>query len=364
MILAQNPTQALMILLAGMLCWGLWASLYKLTRKWRYELFYFDVAIGLAFTAVVYALTVGSLGFDGFSFQDDLMHAGKQQWLMAFAAGAVFNLANMILMGGVVVAGLSVAMPLGLGIGLMIGVGLKLITGHGGNPILLFAGSACLLVAIVIMGVAYRYLVSQRIEQLVKEGKVKTTGAVPGYNKAMIVSTNAPSATKGLLLAVVAGALIWLMVPLVNRVRVGAFGMGPYSMMALFAIGLFSSTMVFNLFFVNLPVEGEPIDLLAYFQGGLRPHLIGLGAGVVLCTGILASLVVQGGPPEAQIHGLTVYTVQQGAVLLAAVVGIFGWKDFRDCEPRVRAMVWTFLLLFVVGLAALGLAAKVAPAAA
>src|SRR5690349_9882660 len=98
MILAQNPTQALVVMLVGMLCWGLWASMFKLTRKWRYELFYFDVAFGLALAAVLYALTLGTLGFDGFSFEDDLLHAGKQQWLIAFAAGCIFNLANMIMM--------------------------------------------------------------------------------------------------------------------------------------------------------------------------------------------------------------------------------------------------------------------------
>src|SRR3954453_19529138 len=140
MILAQTPTQALLIMILGMLCWGLWASLYKLTGKWRYELFYFDVAFGLAVAATIYALTVGSLGFDGFSFDDDLMHASKQHWLLAFAAGAIFNLANMIMMGASVVAGLSVAVPMGLRVGLMIGVGLKFIANHSGNPLLLFTG--------------------------------------------------------------------------------------------------------------------------------------------------------------------------------------------------------------------------------
>lgn len=359
MILAQNSTQALIVLLVGMLCWGLWASMFKLTGKWRYELFYFDVAIGLAIAALIYAFTLGSMGFDGFSFQDDVMHAGKQKWALAFAAGAVFNLANMLMMGGVVVAGLSIAVPLGLGISLMVGVGVQLISGHTGNPMMVFIGSACLLVAVVIMGVAYSFLVSQRVDRMVAEGKVKTTN-----HKAMIVSTNAPSATKGLLLSILAGAVMWGMIPLVNNARSGDFGLGPYALLAFFALGLFFSTLVFNLFFLNLPIDGEPVDVIAYFQGGLRPHIVGIGAGAALCSGILAYLVAQGGPPEAQVHTLTAYTVQQGAVLVAAVVGIFGWKDFRDCEPKVRAMLWTFLILFAVGLAALGFASKSIPGAA
>src|SRR3954451_8117961 len=99
MILAQNPNQALFLMVVGMLCWGLWAAMFKLTGKWRHELFYFDVAIGLAIAVVVYAFTVGSMGFDGFSFLDDLLHAGKRQWLMSFGAGALFNLSLMIMMG-------------------------------------------------------------------------------------------------------------------------------------------------------------------------------------------------------------------------------------------------------------------------
>jgi glucose uptake protein len=358
MILAQSPAQTLMLMLLGMLCWGLWASTFKLTLKWRFELFYFDVSIGLSIAAVVYALTVGSLGFDGFSFEDDLLHAGKRQWLMAFGAGAAFNFGNMIMMAAISVAGLSVAVPIGLGVALMIGVGLQLILRSTGSPMLFFAGSACLVVAVAMMAVAYSFHVSARLEQLIKEGKVKTTGSGPG--RGMIVSTNAPSATKGLLLASIAGAVMWIMFPLVNKARAGDNGMGPYSMMALFAMGVFASTWVLNLFFLNLPVEGEPLELTAYFRGRLKSHLAGLGAGIVLGTGILAYFVAQAGPPETQMSPLASYTIQQGAVLVAAIAGIFGWKDYRDAEPRSRAIVWAFLFLFAAGLAALGTAATMA----
>lgn len=358
MILAQNPIQALIIMLIGMLCWGLWASLHKLAGKWRYELFYFDVAVGLLVTAAVASLTLGTLGFDGFSLEDDLAHAGHRQWLIAFAAGAIFNLANMIMMGAVVVAGLSVAVPLGLGVSLMIGIGIRLITNPPGSPLLMFVGAACLLIAVVIIGVAYTFHVSSRVDQLVKEGKVQTTGSTPGYGKAMIVSTHAPSAAKGLLLAIVAGALMWIMFPLINKARVGDFGLGPYGLTVMFSLGVVATTFMFNLFFINLPVDGEPIELLSYFQGGIGVHLLGFGSGIMLCAGILAYFVVQGGAPETQLKPLTSYAIQQGAVLVAAIVGIFGWKDFRDAEPRVRAMVWSFLLLFALGLGVLVTAGK------
>jgi glucose uptake protein len=193
MILAQTQTQALLLLLLGSLCWGLWAAAFKLTGKWRYELFYFDFAVGAGAAALIYAFTVGNLGFDGFSFLDDLMHAGKREWLFAAGAGVIFNLANMILLGAITVAGLSVAVPLGLGITLMFGVGISVLLHYTGNPFLLFLGSACLLVGVVTIGVAYSFLISARQDRLVQEGKVKTTPGIPGYNKGMIVSTDAPS---------------------------------------------------------------------------------------------------------------------------------------------------------------------------
>lgn len=365
MILAQNHTQALLLMIAAMLCWGLWAAMYRLTGKWRHELFYFDVALGLAIAAAIYAFTTGSLGFDGFSLIDDLEHSGKRQWVMAFGAGALFNLANMILMGAVVVAGLSVSLTLGLGGGLILGTGISLLLHNQANHLLMFTGSACLLVAVVVMGVAYSFLISGRQDQMVREGKAQTTSSIPGYNKGMIISTNAPSSTKGLLLAVVAGALMWTMIPLLTNARSGDFAMGPYSLALMFVAGVFASTFVFNLFFINLPVEGEPLDIVAYFQGTVKQHLAGIAAGVVLCTGIVAVFVAQAGSPDtakAWFPPTTLYALRQGAVLVGALFGIFKLKDFRDAEPRVRAMVWTFILLFTVGLLAIGFAAKVSGA--
>ncbi len=362
MILAQNATQALLVMIVGILCWGSWAGMYKLAGKWRYELFYFDVAFGLMVAALIYSQTLGSLGFDGFSFGDDIMHAGKRQWLMAFGAGAVFNLANMIMMGAIVVAGMSVALPLGLGVSLMLGIGMSLIYHGAGNPLFLFGGTACFLVAIITIGVAYSFHVSAKVERLVAEGKIATS-TVPGYSKARIVSTNAPSAAKGLLLAIVSGALMWIMLPLIDKARSTDYGLGPYSLMVLFGLGMLLSTFIFNLFFVNLPVEGEPIELLSYTLGTLRTHLVGVIAGGVLCTGLLAVLVARAGAPETLLSPTASYALMQGTVLVGALWGVLKLKDFRGSEPRVRAMIWMFFILFTTGMVLVGMAAKAAKAA-
>jgi glucose uptake protein len=358
MILAQTQIQVLLLLVLGALCWGLWAATFKLTGKWRFELFYFDFAVGAGAAALIYAFTLGNLGFDGFSFVDDLMHAGKREWLFATGAGVIFNLANMVLMGAITVAGLSVAVPLGMGTSLMFGVGISVLLHNAGSPFLMFFGTACLLVAVVTMGVAYSFLISGRQDRLVKEGKVKTTSAIPGYNKGMIVSTNAPSSAKGLLLSIVSAALMWIMFPLIAKARAGDQGLGPYSLMVMFAFGVGSSTFLFNMFFINLPIEGEPLELFEYFRGTIKAHAIGWVAGLIWCTGMLANLVAAGGAPETQVGATVLYAFQQGAVLLAAIWGIFVWKEFNDGEGRVRAMVMTFLAVFACGIVCLALSAR------
>jgi len=358
MILAQTQSQALILLVLGMLCWGLWAATFRMTVKWRYELFYFDFAIGVGVAALVYALTVGSLGFDGFSFMDDLMHAGKREWLFAAGAGVIFNLANMILLAAITIAGLSVAVPLALGITFMFGVGISVLLHHSGNPFLMFLATACLLVGVVTIGVAYSFLISDRQDRLVKEGKIKTTPNIPGYSKGMIVTADAPSSAKGLLLSLVSAALMWIMIPLVAKARSGDQGLGPYSLMVMFAFGIVGSTFLFNMFFINLPVEGDPVELYQYFQGKLKSHIVGWVAGIIFCTGMLANLVVAGGPAETQPSASILYAFQQGSVLVAALWGIGILKEFHDGEGRVRAMVLTFLAVFACGVICLALSAK------
>jgi glucose uptake protein len=362
MILAQNHLQAILLLVIGALCWALWAGMHKKTTNWRYELFCVDVAFGFLIASAIYAFTVGSLGFDGFSFLDDLMHAGKRNWLFAFSAGIVFNLANMILLGAVSVAGLSVAIPLGLGISSIFGIGAALIFGHNGHPFLVFAGSACFVLGVILSGVSYSFAISGRLERLVKEGKVKITPHIPGVSKGMIASTDAPSATKGLLLSGVAAVLMWIMYPLINKAREGEAGMGPYALMALFAAGVFASTFVFDLFLINLPVDGEPIEPFEYLRGSLKTHLAGIFAGILLSTGILAELVSAGGPPEAQPGMLMTYGLKQLAPLAAGCAGIWIWKELKDADGRARGIFYAFALLFAAGAACFIAAASLAKA--
>src|ERR1022692_4190873 len=245
MILPQSYQAVLYLTVLSLLCLGSWASFFKFAGKWRFELFYIDFAIGLLLASVVYAFTVGNIGYDGFNFIDDLQHAGKRQWMYIFIAGLIFNFGNMLLMAAVSVAGLAVAFPMGLGVALLIGSGLGVAGGPAANGTLLGLGCVLILTSIVVNAVSYRIMGVARHEVLARAGKAK--------------STRRPSPLKGIVLALLAGVLIGIFTPLVQKAREGELGLGPYALGFIFAFGIFFSSFVFDIFFMNLPVEGEPV---------------------------------------------------------------------------------------------------------
>src|SRR5579883_1065052 len=157
MILPGSYVATLLILVLSMICWGSWANTYKLCPpRWRFELFYFDFAIGVFIAAIIAALTFGSLGWDGFSFLDDLRLAGKRSDALAFVAGVIFNLANMLLVGAIAIAGMAVAFPVGIGIALIEGVVLNYFLNPVRHPVVLFTGARGLMVGIILHGLADR----------------------------------------------------------------------------------------------------------------------------------------------------------------------------------------------------------------
>jgi glucose uptake protein len=150
MILPDTYLQALLLLLVSMICWGSWANTQKMTKDWRFELFYFDFAFGTLIAALVAAYTFGSLGFDGFLFEDDIRIAPKRKIAWALAAGGIFNLANMLLVAAISLAGMAVAFPVGIGIAFVIGVVFSYVLSEKGHPALLLPGFVLIVGANVI----------------------------------------------------------------------------------------------------------------------------------------------------------------------------------------------------------------------
>src|ERR1700676_2077858 len=134
MLLPSTYFAAILLLISSMFAWGSWANTQKLAGKWRFELFYYDYSFGVMLCALVAAFTFGSLSPRELTFQDNLLIAAKRQMAYAFLGGAVFNLANMLLVAAIAVSGMAVAFPIAIGLALVIGVVLNFSLNPQGNP--------------------------------------------------------------------------------------------------------------------------------------------------------------------------------------------------------------------------------------
>jgi glucose uptake protein len=334
MILPQSYAVVIFLMFLSMICWGSWASTYK-DARWRFELYYFDFSFGLLLTAVILALTLGTMGFDGFSFSDDLLHAGKRECFDAFIAGVVFNLANMLLMAAIAAAGMTVAYPISAGLVLIIGIVAGRFGKSTGNPLLTFAGCALIFAAIIAAGAAYRFINEIRHEASARAGKAK--------------STKRPVAVKGIVIAALSGVLMAGFYPLLAGSREGELGLGPYAASVIFALGVFLSTFVFNLFFMNLPIEGEPLDFFEYFKASPKSHGLAVLGGMVWCFGAVAAYTAASADNVRILTSLT-YGLSQGPALLAMLWGVFVWKEFKDGDARTKSMVGLLFALFALGI--------------
>lgn len=348
MILPGSYTAALILLIAGMLGWGLWANLFKAAGgKWRFELFYFDFAIGLLLASAIVALTAGSLGFDGFSFSDDLRLAGKRQDLWAFMAGAVFNLGNMLLLAAVSITGMALAFPAGMGFAVIVAALWNFALNPGGNTALMLVGAIVLAGAIVFAVLAYRSWSAAVVLRAQTEGVT----AKPRRRK---------SSSKAVLLSLAGGVMLGSFAPLIQMGSASEVGLGPYSLSFIFALGVLFSTFVFNLFFMNLPVQGKPIEIGDYFRAHIRRHALGILGGVIWYVGLIASLIAGRTEGTAHIGPRVGYALEQGGVVIAALCGLFLWREYQGGDGSVRLRVG---LMFVLLLAGIGVLTAGVPAA-
>src|SRR6185312_4480222 len=313
MILPGSELYNLILLAIGMLCLGTWANTYRMTSKWRFELYYFDFAIGAVLAAVIVGFTFGSLGWDGFALMDDLGIAGKHNMAYALAAGVVFNLGNMLIIGALSLSGVTIAYVSGMGMMLASGMLITYFTSPGGNGAMTWGGAALVLAAAIVLTVAFRQQAMARLVALMREGKTK--------------STKKTVSMKGQILAIVGGAIAGGCFPLINTARVGENGLGPYSLGLFFAIGIMISTFVFNLFFMNLPIHGEPLEFTAYFNGKSKFRLLGLLGGVLWYGWLCAILVAARAQGPNIVSPVASRALLLGAIIIGCIWGLMRWKE-------------------------------------
>lgn len=325
MFILENYSTAVLFCIITMLCWGSWANTQKLAAgSWRFELFYWDYVIGILLLTLVFAFTLGSNGTAGRSFLEDLQQADTFNLGYAIIGGTVFNAANILLVAAIAIAGMSVAFPVGIGIALVLGVIVNYIDLPEGNPLWLFAGVALIAIAIILNARAYQ----------------KTSSA------------NANPTTKGLVLSVVAGLLMGFFYRFVAKSMFPDFSnpepgkLSPYTAMVFFAIGILLSNFIFNTYIMKKPFVGVAVSFGDYFKGGFRNHLTGILGGVIWCIGMSFSIIASGKAGTAISYGLG-----QGATVVAAIWGIFIWREFRNAPKGISSLLYLMLFLYVAGIA-------------
>jgi glucose uptake protein len=308
-----------------MICWGSWGNTQKLAGKsWRFELFYWDYVIGILLFSLISAFTLGSMGSQGRSFIDDLSQADTANIRSALLGGVIFNAANILFSAAIAIAGLAVAFPVGIGLALVLGVIINYLEAAKGNPTILFAGVALIMLAVILNAIAY-------------SKASKKTGKVPA---------------KGIVLAVVAGVLMSFFYRFIaasmdigNFVAPAAGKMTPYTAVFIFSVGIFLSNFVFNTLLMRRPFEGQPTGYAEYFKGKLPVHLVGVLGGLIWGMGNSLNLIAAGKAGPAISYGLG-----QGATLVAALWGVFIWKEFKGASRSVSALIVGMFLLFLVGI--------------
>jgi glucose uptake protein len=326
MFIVENYNLAILLCVVTMFCWGSWANTTKLTTKtWRFELLYWDYGFGILLTTLLLAFTLGSHGNEGRAFLDDIKQGSTNNLQSAFTGGVVFNLANILLVAAIGIAGMSVAFPVGIGIALVLGVIINYIGNPQGNPMLIFAGVALIALAIILNARAYQKLQSG------KPGKLSK---------------------KGLILSVVSGCLMGLFYKYVATSMVTNFNapeagkLTPYTALVLFAIGIVISSFLFNAIQMKYPFSGAPVALSDYFKGRLKDHAVGILGGVIWSVGMSLSIIASGKAGPAVSYGLG-----QGATVIAALWGIYIWKEFDKAPPGTKRLLNFMLVLYIVGLA-------------
>jgi glucose uptake protein len=325
MFIVENYGLAVLFCIITMLCWGSWGNTQKLAAKsWRFELFYWDYVIGVFLFSLLSAFTLGSIGDKGRSFLTDLAQADTKNIGSAFLGGIVFNAANILLSAAIAIAGMAVAFPVGIGIALVLGVIVNYIGEQKGDLTFLFAGVAFIVVAILVNAWIYR----------LKE------------------KNNRGASSKGILISIIAGTLmaffyrfIAASMDLNNFENPQAGKMTPYTAVFIFSIAILASNFIFNTLVMKKPFAGQPVSYKDYFKGGFTTHLTGVLGGLIWGLGNTLNLIAAGKAGPAVSYGLG-----QGATMVAALWGVFIWKEFKDSGVNVNGKLAIMFLSFVAGL--------------
>ena len=330
MYIVDSYPVAVLFCIVTMMCWGSWANTQKLAYKeWGFPLFYWDYTLGVIILSLIFGLTIGSRGVNGEAFLPNLLNASSGAFLYALLGGVIFNIANLLLVAAIEIAGMAIAFPIGIGLALVLGVFNNYLPNpEEYNTFYLFLGVALVTIAIIINAMAYKNV------------------------------SKGSKSTKGILISLVAGILMSFFYRFVadsmstDLVNITPGTFTPYSAVFVFSVGIFISNFIFNYYFMRKPVSGNPVTFRMYFQQGTpKLHLVGVLGGMIWSLGMMLSIM------SGDVAGYAIsYGLGQGATLVAAIWGVFVWKEFSGAPKRTNLMLAAMFAFFIIGLALIILA--------
>ena len=316
MFTPPSLTIALLMTITSAICWGSWANTYKGVRNYRFELFYWDYAIGIFLISLILAFTMGSSGHDSFSFLNNVQSADTSNIVWTMVGGALFNLANLLLVAAIDMAGLAVALPVSIGIALVVGVVLSYILEPKGVALFLALGVACALIAVILDGKAFGSLGSGR-----------------------------SASRKSIVICIVSGVLMGLWNPFVAYGATRGNTLTPYSSAVFLTLGALLSCFVWNLYFMKHPLAGEPVGFSGFFSAPASGHLLGLFGGVIWGVGTVFN-VVAGKSMSFAIS----YAIGQSAPMVGALWGVFAWKEFEGAGSRAKIYLSLMFVFYALAI--------------
>ena len=317
MFTPQSFNIALLMMVATAFCWGSWANTYKGVKNYRFELFYWDYAVGIFVISLILGHTMGSTGHDANSFLNNVHSADSSNIVSAMLGGVVFNLANLLLVAAIDMAGLAIAFPISIGIALVVGVVTSYLLQPRGNAAMLGAGVACAFVAVVLDGKAYGQLAA-------------------GSKRA---------SKKSIVVCIVSGVLMGIWAPFVTRSMTVGNTLGPYSVAVFLTLGALLSCFVWNIYFMKKPLVGEPVAFSGFFTAPVSGHMLGLLGGAIWGLGTVFNLVA------ASFSGVAIsYAIGQSAPMVAALWGVLVWKEFAGANRAARAYLALMFVFYVLAI--------------
>jgi glucose uptake protein len=318
---------ALFMMITSAICWGSWANTYKGVKKYRFELFYWDYAVGIFLISLILGHTMGSTGHDASSLVANIHAASTSDVIFAMVGGAIFNLANLLLVAAIDMAGLAIAFPVSIGIALVVGVITSYAQNPQGNAGLLGAGVLCALIAVVLDGRAYSSLA------------------------AASRSTSSSTSKKSILTCIVSGVLMGLWAPFMTRAMPHEVNgilqgtLGPYAAAVFLTLGALLSCFVWNIYFMKYPLVGEPVKFGGFFSAPISSHALGLLGGFIWGIGMVFNLVA------ASFTGVAIsYAIGQSAPMVAALWGVLAWKEFEGAPGKAKIYLALMFVFYGLGI--------------